>query len=327
VVYGAFGLESGAVTLNFLIRRVLTALLTLALSSALVFSALLIVPGDPVQLILGLNYEPGQYALLKTQLGLDKAPLERFVSWWASLLRGDMGRSLSLNSPVSELVITRLPVTMPLVILSSLVSLLIAIPAGIFAARRKGTVFDVMTVALTQTGLAIPSFWLGLMLILLFAVTLGWLPANGWTAWSEDPVRAGRSLVLPVLTLALGQAAGLVRMVRGSVLEVMGLDYVRTARSKGLLEGLVMRRHILRNAYINILTLVGIQFGQLLAGGIVVETVFAIPGLGKLGLDAVRSTDFPLVQGVVLVIAGLIVVVNLIVDLLYGTLDPRIRYD
>ena len=221
-------------TLNFVIRRVLTALLTLVLSSALVFSALLIVPGDPVQLILGLNYEPTQYALLKTQLGLDQPPLERFVNWWGGLLRGDMGRSLSLNTGVTELVVTRLPVTMPLVILSSLVSLLIAIPAGIFAARRKGTPLDVMTVALTQTGLAIPSFWLGLMLILLFAVTLGWLPANGWTAWSEDPVRAARSLVLPVLTLALGQAAGLVRMVRGSVLEVMGLDYVRTARSKGL---------------------------------------------------------------------------------------------
>jgi peptide/nickel transport system permease protein len=315
------------VTLSFLIRRVLTALITLVLSSAMVFAALLIVPGDPVQLILGLNYEPAQYAILKTQLGLDKPPLERYVAWWGGLLRGDMGKSLSLNTSVTDLVLTRLPVTLPLVILSSVLSLVIAIPAGIFAARRKGTVFDLVTVTLTQTGLAIPSFWLGLMLILLFAVALNWLPANGWTAWSEDPARAARSLVLPVLTLALGQAAGLVRMVRGSVLETMNQDYVRTARSKGLFEGTVMRRHILRNAAINILTLVGIQFGQLLAGGIVVETVFAIPGLGKLGLDGVRSTDFPLVQGVVFVIATIIVLVNLAVDLLYGALDPRIRYD
>ncbi len=312
---------------SFVIRRVLTALLTLLLSSALTFAALLIVPGDPVQLILGLNYEPAQYAEVQRQLGLDKPPLERFVHWWGGLLRGDMGQSLFLNTSVSELVLTRLPVTLPLVLLSSVLALAIALPAGIFAARRKGTFFDLATVALTQTGLAIPSFWLGLMLILLFAVTLGWLPANGWTAWSEDPWRATRSLILPVLTLALGQAAGLVRMVRGSVLEVMSQDYVRTARSKGLFEGVVMQRHILRNAMVSILTLVGIQFGQLLAGGIVVETVFALPGLGKLGLDAVQRTDFPLVQGVVLVIAALIVLANLIVDLLYGALDPRIRYD
>ena len=314
-------------TLSFLIRRVLTALLTLVLSSAMVFAALLIVPGDPVQLILGLNYEPAQHDLLTRQLGLDKPPLERFVVWWGGLLRGDMGKSLSLNTSVAELIVTRLPVTLPLVILSSLLSLVIAVPAGVFAARRKGTVFDLVTVTLTQTGLAIPSFWLGLMLILVFAVALNWLPANGWTAWSENPAKAARSLVLPVVTLALGQAAGLVRMVRSSVLEVMNQDYVRTARGKGLLEGLVMRRHILRNAAINILTLVGIQFGQLLAGGIVVESVFAIPGLGKLGLDGVRSTDFPLVQGVVFTIATIIVLVNLIVDLLYGALDPRIRYE
>ncbi len=314
-------------TLSFLIRRVLTALLTLVLSSAMVFAALLIVPGDPVQLILGLNYEPAQHDLLTRQLGLDKPPLERFVVWWGGLLRGDMGKSLSLNTSVAELIVTRLPVTLPLVILSSLLSLVIAVPAGVFAARRKGTVFDLVTVTLTQTGLAIPSFWLGLMLILVFAVALNWLPANGWTAWSENPAKAARSLVLPVVTLALGQAAGLVRMVRSSVLEVMNQDYVRTARGKGLLEGLVMGRHILRNAAINILTLVGIQFGQLLAGGIVVESVFAIPGLGKLGLDGVRSTDFPLVQGVVFTIATIIVLVNLIVDLLYGALDPRIRYE
>jgi peptide/nickel transport system permease protein len=312
---------------SFVLRRVLTALFTLLLSSALTFAALLIVPGDPVQLILGLNYEPAQYRAVQQQLGLDKPPVERFVGWWGGLLRGDMGQSLSLSTPVTELVLTRLPVTLPLVALSSLLALLIAIPTGIFAARRKGTALDVATVALTQTGLAIPSFWLGLLLILLFAVTLRWLPSSGWTAWSEDPWRAARSLALPVLTLALGQAAGLVRMVRGSVLEVMNQDFVRTARSKGLLEGAVMQHHILRNALVNILTLVGIQFGQLLAGSIVVETVFALPGLGKLGLDAVQRTDFPLVQGVVLVIAALIVLVNLIVDLLYGALDPRIRYE
>ncbi len=314
-------------TLGFLLRRVLTALITLLLASVMVFFAMLLVPGDPVQLILGLNYDPNQYAVLQQQLGLDKPPLERFIGWLAGIPQGDLGKSISLSQEVSRLIWDRLPITLPLVGLSSLLSLLIALPAGVYAAQKRGSLTDVLVVTLTQVGLAIPSFWLGIMFVLLFAVTLGWLPANGWTNWSDDPLKAARSLVMPVLTLALGQAAGLVRMVRSSVLETQSQDFVRTARSKGLLEGVVIRKHILRNAAINILTLVGIQFGQLLAGGIVVESVFNIPGLGLLGLQAVRSSDYPLVQGVVFVIAMMIVLINLVVDLMYGALDPRIRYD
>ena len=311
----------------FLVRRVLTAFLTLLLASVLVFAALLAVPGDPVQLILGLNYDPVQYSLIQKQLGLDKPPLERFGTWLVGIPQGNLGKSISLSQNVSQLIWDRLPITLPLVGFSSLLALLIALPAGVYAARHRGSLADVLVVMLTQLGLAIPSFWLGIIFVLLFAVTLGWLPANGWTNWSDDPLKAARSLIMPVVTLALGQAAGLVRMVRSSVLETQSQDYVRTARSKGLLEGVVIRKHILRNAAINILTLLGIQFGQLLAGGIVVESVFNIPGLGMLGLQAVRSSDYPLVQGVVFVIAALIVLINLIVDLLYGTLDPRIRYD
>ena len=311
----------------FLVRRVLTAFLTLLLASVLVFAALLAVPGDPVQLILGLNYDPAQYSLIQKQLGLDKPPLERFGTWLVGIPQGNLGKSISLSQNVSQLIWDRLPITLPLVGFSSLLALLIALPAGVYAARHRGSLADVLVVMLTQLGLAIPSFWLGIIFVLLFAVTLGWLPANGWTNWSDDPLKAARSLIMPVVTLALGQAAGLVRMVRSSVLETQSQDYVRTARSKGLLEGVVIRKHILRNAAINILTLLGIQFGQLLAGGIVVESVFNIPGLGMLGLQAVRSSDYPLVQGVVFVIAALIVLINLIVDLLYGTLDPRIRYD
>ena len=314
-------------TLAFLVRRVLTAFLTLLLASVLVFAALLAVPGDPVQLILGLNYDPVQYSLIQKQLGLDKPPLERFGTWLVGIPQGNLGKSISLSQNVSQLIWDRLPITLPLVGFSSLLALLIALPAGVYAARHRGSLADVLVVMLTQLGLAIPSFWLGIIFVLLFAVTLGWLPANGWTNWSDDPLKAARSLIMPVVTLALGQAAGLVRMVRSSVLETQSQDYVRTARSKGLLEGVVIRKHILRNAAINILTLLGIQFGQLLAGGIVVESVFNIPGLGMLGLQAVRSSDYPLVQGVVFVIAALIVLINLIVDLLYGTLDPRIRYD
>jgi peptide/nickel transport system permease protein len=315
------------VTLGFLLRRVLTALMTLLLASVMVFFAMLLVPGDPVQLILGLNYDPNQYAVLQQQLGLDKPPLERFLNWIIGIPQGNLGKSISLSKEVSHLIWDRLPITLPLVGLSSLLALLIALPAGVYAARHRGSLADVLVVTLTQVGLAIPSFWLGIMFVLLFAVTLGWLPANGWTNWSDDPFKAARSLVMPVLTLALGQAAGLVRMVRSSVLETQSQDFVRTARSKGLLEGVVIRKHILRNAAINIITLLGIQFGQLLAGGIVVESVFNIPGLGLLGLGAVRFGDYPLVQGVVFVIAAMIVLINLMVDLMYGALDPRIRYD
>lgn len=294
----------------------------------MVFSALLIVPGDPVQLIIGLNNDPEQYRVLSKQLGLDKPPLERFGIWIAGISKGDFGKSTSLSAPVKELILSRLPVTLPLILISSFLALLIALPAGIFAARRKGTVFDLGTVLLTQIGLAIPSFWLGLIFILVFAVTLRWLPAiSSSVAWSVNPVAAARNLVLPVLTLALGQAAGLVRMVRSSVLEVLSQDYVRTARGKGLLESVVVQKHVLKNAAIQILTLMGIQLGQLLAGAIIVESVFNLNGLGKLGLSAVKNSDFPLVQGVVFTIAAVIVLINLIVDLLYGALDPRIRYD
>ncbi len=312
---------------TFLIRRVVTALITLFLASLMVFTALLIVPGDPVQQILGLENNRDLYLAVQKKLGLDKPPLERYLAWLAGLPRGDLGQSISESRPVTQSIVSTLPVTIPLIIASSLLALLIALPAGIFAAQRKGTIFDASLVTLTQAGLAIPSFWLGLLLVLLFAVNLRLLPANGWTAWTDDPERAVRSLILPVITLALGQAAGLVRMVRSSVLDVLNQDYVRTARSKGLLERIVISKHVMRNAAIAILTLLGIQLGQLLAGSVIVESVFGLPGLGSLGIKAVKTSDFPLVQGVVFTIAAVIVGINLIVDLMYGALDPRIRYE
>jgi peptide/nickel transport system permease protein len=312
---------------TFLIRRVATALITLFLASLMVFTALLIVPGDPVQQILGLENNRDLYLAVQKKLGLDKPPLERYLTWLTGLPRGDLGVSISESRPVTQSIVSTLPVTIPLIVASSLLALLIALPAGIFAAQRKGTVFDASLVTLTQAGLAIPSFWLGLLLVLLFAVNLRLLPANGWTAWTDDPGRAVRSLILPVITLALGQAAGLVRMVRSSVLDVLNQDYVRTARSKGLLERIVISKHVLRNAAIAILTLLGIQLGQLLAGSVIVESVFGLPGLGSLGIKAVKTSDFPLVQGVVFTVAAVIVGINLIVDVMYGALDPRIRYE
>jgi peptide/nickel transport system permease protein len=310
-----------------LLRRITTAFFTLILASMMVFGALLVVPGDPVQLILGLNYNPEQYKVLEQQLGLDKPAPERYLNWITGALRGNLGKSTYYNASVSKLVLDTLPVTVPLVLLSTVLALAMALPLGILAARKQGTALDSGLVALSQLGLAIPSFWLGLLFILCFAVWLHWLPSGGFVPWSEDATRAARSMVLPTLTLALGQAAGLVRMVRSSVLEVQVLDYIRTARSKGLAESTVVRKHILKNALITIVTLVGLQIGQLLAGSIVVESVFNIRGLGSLGLQAVKSSDFPLVQGVVLVIATVIVSINFVLDLLYALIDPRIHYD
>jgi peptide/nickel transport system permease protein len=325
-----FTVQNGVIPhmpVTFIIRRFATALITLFLASVMVFGALLVIPGDPVQLLLGLNYDPGTYKVLQQKMGLDKPPLERYARWIGGLPRGDLGVSLSKTAPVTQLIVNTIPVTVPLIVLSTVLALLIALPGGVYAAQHRGSGADVIVVTLTQAGLAIPSFWLGLILALLFAVTLRWLPANGWTAWTDDPTRALKSLILPVVTLALGQAAGLVRMVRSSVLDVLNQDYVRTARSKGLQENIVINKHVLRNAAIQIVTLLGIQLGQLLAGAIIVESVFNLPGMGRLGLDAVKSSDFPLVQGVVFTIAAVIVGINLIVDLLYGALDPRIRYD
>ncbi len=293
----------------------------------MVFGALAIVPGDPVQLLMGLDNNPELHKALEHQLGLDKPPLTRFALWLLGILHGDFGTSISKSASVSQLIASRLPVTVPLVLASSVLALLIAIPAGVFAARRRGKFSDLTIVALTQAGLAVPSFWLGLLLAILFAVKLHWLPANGWEAWSSNPIKSFRFLLLPVLTLALGQAAGLVRMVRGGVLDVLGQDYVRTARGKGLEERVVLEKHVLKNALVNVLTLLGLQVGQLLAGAIVVESVFDLPGLGRLALDAVKASDFPLVQGVVLCIAATIVLVNFLVDVGYGALDPRIRFD
>ncbi|HWG85886.1 MAG TPA: ABC transporter permease [Deinococcales bacterium] len=314
-------------TLAYLARRTITAAITLALASLGVFAALLVLPGDPVQLILGLREDPELHAQLSRQLGLDKPPAERYLAWVAGAARGDLGQSITYRQPVAALIGERLPVTLPLLLGSSLLALLVALPAGALAASHRGSRVDSAVVAASQGGLAIPSFWLGLLLVLLFAVRLQWLPATGFTPWSEDPARAARSLVLPVLTLGLGQAATLVRAVRAGILDVLGQDYVRTARSKGVGGFGLIRRHVLRNALASVLTLLGVQVGQLLAGAVIIEAVFALPGLGTLALAAVQQSDFPLVQGVVLLIALAIVGLNLLVDLAYGWLDPRVSYD
>ncbi|MDT7920873.1 MAG: ABC transporter permease [Meiothermus sp.] len=311
----------------YTVRRLGFALVTLWLATLLVFAALLLIPGNPAQAILGIDATPADLEALEARLGLDKPPLERYLSWLGGVLRGDLGQSIRYERPISELIVARLGITLPIVVASLLLATLIAVPLGILAARRAGSPIDLGISVASLVGIVLPSFWVGLMFIYIFIV---WLklplptsfPIGGW----ENPQRALLALVLPVLTVALASASFLVRLVRGSVLEVLSQDFIRTARAKGLTERVVLYKHALRNAALPVVTVLGLEFASLLIATVVVETVFGIPGLGSLSLTAINARDYPLVQAVVLVIAAFIVLMNLLVDLLYALLDPRVSY-
>lgn len=312
--------------LGFVVRRFLTALLTVLLASMVVFSAMLAVPGDPAAIILGINATPEARDVLSRQLGLDVPPVQRYVQWLGGVARGDFGESINYQRPVGPLIADRLRVSVPLSIGAALLACLIAIPLGIFAAVRRGTVWDPLVTSLSQLGAAIPSFWLGLLFILFFAVERRLLPAGGFTPFSEDPTAWARSLALPVLALALGQAAVMTRMTRAAMLEVLNQDFVRTARAKGVAARGVVFKHALRNAMVTIITILGLSLTNVFIGSIVIEQVFALPGLGRLALTAIGTRDFPLLQGEILVYAATIVALGFLVDISYGLLDPRIRY-
>ncbi len=313
--------------LGFLTRRFLTAIVSVLLASVVVFSALLAVPGDPAEVILGLNASPEALTALRHQLGLDEPAAQRYVQWLGGILHGDFGESLNYQKPVGALIRGRLGVSVPLSLGAALVACLIALPLGILAALRRGTVLDPLITASSQVGAAIPSFWLGLMLILFFAVRLHWLPAGGFAGWHTDPVRSLRSLILPVFALGLGQAAVITRMTRAAMLEELDQDYVRTARAKGLATRRVVLLHALRNALVTIVTIFGLSLTNVFIGSIIIEQVFALPGMGRLVLTAIGARDFPLLQGEILVYAATIVALSFLVDISYGLLDPRIRYE
>ena len=311
----------------YTLRRLGFAMVTLWLATLLVFAALLLIPGNPAQAILGIDATSADLEALEARLGLDKPPLERYLSWLGGVLRGDLGQSIRYETSISQLILARLGITLPIVVASLLLATLIAVPLGILAARRAGSPVDLGISVVSLVGIVLPSFWVGLMFIYIFIV---WLklplptsfPIGGW----ENPQRALLALVLPVLTVALASASFLVRLVRGSVLEVLSQDFIRTARAKGLTERVVLYKHALRNAALPVVTVLGLEFASLLIATVVVETVFGIPGLGSLSLTAISARDYPLVQAVVLVIAAFIVLMNLLVDLLYGLLDPRVSY-
>ncbi|BBZ33065.1 ABC transporter permease [Mycolicibacterium confluentis] len=311
--------------LRFLLRRLLYSLIVMFGVLILVFALVQVVPGDPVRIALGTRYTPEAYDALRSASGLDRPLLQQFFGYLGSALRGDLGVSFRNGEPVTLTLMERLPATMSLALVGIVIALLIAIPAGLWSALHEGRLSDGIIRVTSQFGVSVPDFWMGILLIGLFSTTLGWLPTSGYRPLFEDPTGWLRHIVLPGLTVGLVAGAIMTRYVRSAVLDVASMGYVRTARSKGLAPTTVTSRHIMRNALVPILTITGIQLATILGGVIVVEVVFAWPGLGRLVFNAVAARDYPLIQGAVLLIAALFLLINLIVDVLYAIVDPRIR--
>ncbi|MEO3432091.1 ABC transporter permease [Inquilinus sp. CAU 1745] len=307
----------------YLVRRLLAFLLTLLLAALVIFVVLEVLPGDPAQMMLGTEARPDTLAALRAQMGLDRPAPERFLRWLGGLATGDMGTSLTYDVPVQELIGDRLAITLPLAVMALLTAVAVALPLGMLAAARQGRPADYAVMGFSQLGLAIPNFWFGIVLTLVFSVTLGWFASGGFPGWSAGVGAALKALLLPSLALALAEAAILARVVRSSILENWREDYVRTARAKGLSSAAVLRRHVLRNAAIPIVTILGLQFAFLVAGAIVVENVFYLPGLGRLLFQAVSQRDLIVVKDVVLLLTALVIAVNFLVDVLYALIDPR----
>lgn len=311
----------------FLARRLVYSAVVLLGVIVVVFALVQLVPGDPVRLALGTRYTEGAYNALREASGLDRPVIVQFFSYLGNALTGDLGVSFRTGDPVTVMLLDRLPATISLAVVGLLIALIIAIPAGIWSALREGKISDMIIRVTSQFGVSVPDFWMGLLLILLLSSTLGLLPSSGYVPITEDFGGWARRVIMPALTIGTVSAAILTRFIRSAVLEVMAMPYVRTARSKGLAPSIVLRRHILRNALVPVLTIIGIQFATILGGVIVVEVVFAWPGLGRLVYDAVSARDYTVIQGSVLLIAAIFLLINLLVDVLYAVVDPRIRLE
>lgn len=308
-----------------ILRRLLSLVLTLLLASAAIFLVLEVLPGDPAAIQLGTSAREDTLAALRTELGLDRPPAERYVAWLAGMAQGDLGISMTYRVPVADLVADRLAITIPLALLAIVLSTALAVPLGVLAAANHEKVGDRAVMVFSQIGVAIPNFWFGLLLILFFSTYLGWFSAGGFPGWSEGVLPALQALLLPAVALALPQAAILARVTRSAVLDVLQEDFVRTARAKGLSRAVTLRRHVLRNALVPIATIMGLQFSFLVAGAILVENVFTLPGLGRLVFQALAQRDLVVIKDVVLLLAALVILVNFLVDLLYAYLDPRLK--
>jgi peptide/nickel transport system permease protein len=313
----------------FLLKRLIGFALTLAIASVVVFAALELLPGNAAEVILGDTATPESLAALEQKLGLNRPAPARYLSWVGGLLHGQTGLSISYDTPTADLIAERLAVSLPLAVMAMLLTVVVALALGVYAAARHNRPGDVSVMALSQLGLAVPNFWLAIVLILLFSVQLQWFSAGGFPGWREDDgggiVEGLKALLLPALALSAVQAAILARVTRSSVLEVLGEDFVRTARAKGLSRRAVLWKHVLRNAMIPVMTVMGLQFGNLVTGAIVVENVFVLPGIGRLVFQAIANRDLILVRDVVLLLAASVIVINLVIDVLYALIDPRLR--
>ena len=312
---------------QYIIRRLIQALFLVWGCATLVFFMVRLIPGDPVVQMLGPEYTPEAAEAIRVKLGLDAPFHIQYLRWFGNMLTGDLGGSIATGETVVGIIANGLPKTLSLATLSFLIATTIAVPAGIIAALRRNTVFDYAASVVAFIGVSMPSFWFGILLILVFAVRLQWLPAIGYADPTEDGVVAWlERLILPSLAIGAAYSAILMRFVRAGLLEVLSSDYVRTARAKGVREHAVVLRHAMRNALIPVVTVIGIQLALLLSGTVVVETVFSIRGIGRILVAAIFDRDYPIVQGVILLIAVIFVMANLLVDIVYTFLDPRIRY-
>ena len=306
-------------------RRLTALMVTLLVASLLIFLLLEILPGDPAAVILGVGAQEDTLRALRAELGLDLPAPVRYLNWLGEVLQGNLGRSYTYDTPVQELLLNRVELSLPLALLAILLSTGIAIPLGVFAASRHRKVADTGIMGFAQLGVAVPNFWFAILLILLFSVKLGWFSAGGFAGWDDGWIPAFKSLILPAVALALPQAAILARMARSSVLETVQEDYIRTARAKGLSRSQALWRHAVRNALIPVVTILGLQLSFLLAGTIIIENVFYLPGVGRLLFQAIAQRDLMVVKNLVLVLAATVVLINFLVDLLYEVLDPRLR--
>ena len=311
---------------QFAIRRILSAIPVLFVVSVVSFLIMWIVPGDIAAEIAGTSATESQIAEIRARLGLDRPIWEQAVHWYGNLLQGDLGWSYLLNRSVADAVMERLPVTLSLAALALVLAVLIGMGLGILAAAKHRTPLDQGAMSLALFGLSVPDFWLGLMLIVLFGVTLGWLPTGGFVPITESFTGWLASMTLPALTLAITQMGVIARMTRSAMLDVLGQDYIRTARAKGMTGPVIIFKHALLNALIPVVTLIGVLTGVLIGGAVVIEAVYSLPGVGRLIIGAIQRRDYPIIQGGLLITASTFVFVNIVVDLVYGWLDPRVRH-
>jgi peptide/nickel transport system permease protein len=311
--------------ISILIRRILSLVITLLVVSLLIFCVMNLLPGDPASIMLGTSASPETLAALRTQLGLDQPLPARYLAWLGGMFLGDLGQSYTYGVPVAGLIAERLAVTLPLALMAVVMSVAIAVPLGVQAARRHNGVFDFVAGIFSYVSIAVPAFWVGLLLIIAFSTMLGWMPAGGFPGWDTGLFAGLQALLMPAIALALPQAGVLTRVARAAVLEVMNEDFVRTARAKGLSDSVAIWRHAVPNALVPVVTMLGLQFTFLIAGAVLVENVFNLPGLGRLAYQALSQRDIIVMQDVVLFFSALVIVMNFLVDLAYLVIDPRLR--